>query len=111
MQVAHFNMLSSTDDCGCHIFRRYLPVLRGYPAKHIYDPWNAPEDVQRAANCVIGVDYPRPMVHHAEASRLNIERMKQIYQQLSCYRGLGGDTITFHALIYLEALWIYSSCM
>ncbi|KAJ8002939.1 hypothetical protein DPEC_G00164170 [Dallia pectoralis] len=29
------------------------------------------------------------MVHHAEASRLNIERMKQIYQQLSCYRGLG----------------------
>lgn len=29
------------------------------------------------------------MVQHAEASRLNIERMKQIYQQLSCYRGLG----------------------
>lgn len=31
------------------------------------------------------------MVNHAEASRLNIERMKQIYQQLSCYRGLGKD--------------------
>lgn len=31
------------------------------------------------------------MVNHAEASRLNIERMKQIYQQLSCYRGLGED--------------------
>lgn len=29
------------------------------------------------------------MVNHAEASRLNIERMKQIYQQLSRYRGLG----------------------
>lgn len=69
--------------------RRYLPVLRGFPAKYIYDPWNAPESVQKAAKCVIGVHYPKPMVHHAEASRLNIERMRQIYQQLSCYRGLG----------------------
>uniref|UniRef100_A0A8C2GF76 Cryptochrome-1 n=1 Tax=Cyprinus carpio TaxID=7962 RepID=A0A8C2GF76_CYPCA len=68
---------------------RYLPVLRGIPAKYIYDPWNAPDSVQKAAKCIIGVHYPKPMVHHAEASRLNIERMKQIYQQLSCYRGLG----------------------
>lgn len=68
--------------------RRYLPVLRDFPAKFIYDPWNAPEDVQVAAGCVIGVDYPKPMVNHAEASRLNIERMRQIYQQLSRYRGL-----------------------
>lgn len=69
--------------------RRYLPVLRGFPAKFIYDPWNAPESVQAAAKCIIGVHYPKPMVNHAEASRLNIERMKQIYQQLSRYRGLG----------------------
>uniref|UniRef100_A0AAR2JJF0 Photolyase/cryptochrome alpha/beta domain-containing protein n=1 Tax=Pygocentrus nattereri TaxID=42514 RepID=A0AAR2JJF0_PYGNA len=68
--------------------RHYLPVLREFPAKFIYDPWNAPEEVQVAAKCVIGVDYPKPMVNHAEASRLNIERMRQIYQQLSRYRGL-----------------------
>lgn len=77
-----------TDPNGDYI-RRYLPILRGFPAKYIYDPWNAPEGVQKAAKCIIGVHYPKPMVHHAEASRLNIERMKQIYQQLSCYRGLG----------------------
>uniref|UniRef100_A0A3P9IN46 Cryptochrome-1 n=1 Tax=Oryzias latipes TaxID=8090 RepID=A0A3P9IN46_ORYLA len=79
-----------TDPNGDYI-RRYLPVLRGFPAKYIYDPWNAPEEVQKAAKCIIGVHYPKPMVHHAEASRINIERMKQIYQQLSCYRGLGKD--------------------
>jgi cryptochrome len=45
--------------------------------------------VQKAAKCVIGMHYPKPMVHHTEASRLNIQRMTQIYQQLSCYRGLG----------------------
>ncbi|XP_068611205.1 cryptochrome-1-like isoform X1 [Brachionichthys hirsutus] len=77
-----------TDPNGDYI-RRYLPILRGFPAKYIYDPWNAPENVQKAAKCVIGVHYPKPMVQHAAASRLNIERMKQIYQQLSCYRGLG----------------------
>ncbi|KAK0142484.1 Cryptochrome-1 [Merluccius polli] len=77
-----------TDPNGDYI-RRYLPILRGFPAKYIYDPWNAPESVQKAAKCIVGVHYPKPMVNHAEASRLNIERMKQIYQQLSCYRGLG----------------------
>ncbi|TNN80057.1 Cryptochrome-1 [Liparis tanakae] len=80
-----------TDPNGDFI-RRYLPVLRGFPAKFIYDPWNAPESVQLAAKCIIGVHYPKPMVHHAEASRLNIERMKQIYQQLSRYRGLVPST-------------------
>lgn len=78
--------------------RRYLPVLRDFPAKFIYDPWNAPEDVQLAAKCVIGVDYPKPMVNHAEASRLNIERMRQIYQQLSRYRGLSKSA--FNLTVY-----------
>ncbi|KAM6979682.1 cryptochrome circadian regulator 3b [Aplochiton taeniatus] len=68
--------------------RRYLPILKNFPSKYIYDPWNAPEEVQRAAGCVVGVDYPKPMVNHAEASRLNIERMRQIYQQLSRFRGI-----------------------
>ncbi|XP_077049607.1 cryptochrome-1b isoform X2 [Siphateles boraxobius] len=77
-----------TDPNGDYI-RRYLPILRGFPAKFIYEPWNAPENVQKIAKCIIGVHYPKPMVNHAEASRINIERMKQIYQQLSCYRGLG----------------------
>ncbi|XP_028583142.1 cryptochrome-2 isoform X1 [Podarcis muralis] len=76
-----------TDPSGDFI-RRYLPKLKGFPSRYIYEPWNAPESVQKAAKCIIGVDYPKPMVNHAEASRMNIERMKQIYQQLSRYRGL-----------------------
>ncbi|XP_029288744.1 cryptochrome-2 isoform X2 [Cottoperca gobio] len=76
-----------TDPSGDFI-RRYIPILKDYPNRYIYEPWNAPESVQRAANCVVGVDYPKPMINHAEGSRLNIERMKQVYQQLSHYRGL-----------------------
>uniref|UniRef100_A0A673H2W2 Cryptochrome circadian regulator 2 n=1 Tax=Sinocyclocheilus rhinocerous TaxID=307959 RepID=A0A673H2W2_9TELE len=71
-----------TDPSGDYI-RRYIPKLKDYPNRYIYEPWNAPESVQKAANCIVGVDYPKPMINHAESSRLNIERMKQVYQQLS----------------------------
>uniref|UniRef100_A0A671MTT2 Cryptochrome-2-like n=1 Tax=Sinocyclocheilus anshuiensis TaxID=1608454 RepID=A0A671MTT2_9TELE len=76
-----------TDPSGDYI-RRYIPKLKDYPNRYIYEPWNAPESVQKEANCIVGVDYPKPMINHAESSRLNIERMKQVYQQLSHYRGL-----------------------
>ncbi|KAM7413865.1 hypothetical protein PAMA_018927 [Pampus argenteus] len=76
-----------TDPSGDYI-RHYIPILKDYPNRYIYEPWNAPESVQKAANCVVGVNYPKPMINHAEGSRLNIERMKQVYQQLSHYRGL-----------------------
>ncbi|XP_038156594.1 cryptochrome-2 [Cyprinodon tularosa] len=76
-----------TDPSGDYI-RRYVPILKDYPNRYIYEPWNAPEALQKAVNCVVGVDYPKPMINHAEGSQLNIERMKQVYQQLSHYRGL-----------------------
>ncbi|XP_053576263.1 cryptochrome-2 [Bombina bombina] len=76
-----------TDPSGDYV-RRYLPVLKAFPSRYIYEPWNAPESVQKEAKCIVGIDYPKPIVNHAESSRLNIERMKQTYQQLSCYRGL-----------------------
>lgn len=30
------------------------------PKEYIYEPWTAPEEVQRKARCVIGKDYPKP---------------------------------------------------
>ncbi|XP_043938506.1 cryptochrome-2 isoform X2 [Protopterus annectens] len=75
------------DPSGDYI-RRYLPHLKNYPTKYIFEPWTAPESVQNEARCIVGVHYPCPMVNHGEASRLNVERMKQIYQQLSHYQGL-----------------------
>lgn len=56
------------------------------PAHFIHEPWLAPENVQRAAKCIIGKDYPLPIVNHASASRINIQRMKQVYQQLTNYK-------------------------
>uniref|UniRef100_A0A4W5M007 Cryptochrome circadian regulator 2 n=1 Tax=Hucho hucho TaxID=62062 RepID=A0A4W5M007_9TELE len=84
-----------TDPSGDYI-RRYIPKLKDYPNRYIYEPWRAPESVQKAANCIVGVDYPKPMINHAEGSRLNIERMKQVYQQLSHYKGLSETLVIYN---------------
>lgn len=46
------------------------------PSEYIYAPWTAPLAVQKKADCIIGVDYPEPIVDHHIARTENIERMK-----------------------------------
>jgi len=47
--------------------RTWLPVLRGLPAADIHQPWNVPPLMQAQYGCVIGTDYPEPIVEHAFA--------------------------------------------
>lgn len=60
-----------------------------FPLRYIHEPWSAPEDVQRIAKCIIGQDYPLPIVNHVRASRINMDRMRQAYQCLSKFRITG----------------------
>ena len=54
------------DPAGAYV-RRYVPELARFPEAAVHDPWNANRQEQEAAGCVIGRDYPSPMVDHAEA--------------------------------------------
>ena len=50
--------------------RRWLPELRRVPDRYLHEPWTMPADVQQAAGCIIGRDYPAPIVdHHAARAR------------------------------------------
>jgi len=60
--------------------KQFLPVLRRYPARFIYEPWKAPLEDQKAWGCVIGKDYPAPIVDHATQMKINIDRIKTAYQ-------------------------------
>lgn len=47
--------------------RRWLPELANVPGKYLQEPWKMPREVQDKAGCVIGRDYPHPIVDHALA--------------------------------------------
>ena len=61
------------DPDGAYV-RRYIPELRHVPDEHLAEPWTMPADVQRAARCVIGTDYPAPIVERAVARREALDR-------------------------------------
>jgi deoxyribodipyrimidine photo-lyase len=56
--------------------RRYVPELSDVPDEYLPEPWKMPEDLQRTAGCVIGRDYPEPIVDHAEARKKALARFK-----------------------------------
>jgi deoxyribodipyrimidine photo-lyase len=56
--------------------RRYVPELRGVPDRHLAEPWEMPEEVQREAGCVIGEDYPAPIVDHKRAREEALDRYR-----------------------------------
>ncbi len=47
--------------------RAHVPELRAVPDRYLAEPWRMPAATQRAAGCVIGADYPAPVVDHATA--------------------------------------------
>jgi deoxyribodipyrimidine photo-lyase len=57
--------------------RQWIPELGHVPIAHLHHPWTMPNDVQREAGCVIGVDYPTPIVEHSWARKraLSIYKM------------------------------------
>jgi len=56
--------------------RRWVAEIRELPDEHLAAPWRAPAAVQEAAGCVIGRDYPEPLVDLGESRREAISRFR-----------------------------------
>lgn len=59
--------------------KHYLPVLKNMPQKYVHEPWKAPKKVQQDAACIIGKDYPFPVVDHDVVRKENVQKMKEQY--------------------------------
>lgn len=53
--------------------RRWLPELVKVPPEFIHEPWKMPADVQQRVGCLIGKDYPSPIVDHHLARQRALE--------------------------------------
>lgn len=47
--------------------KRFLPELKDLPDKYLYRPWEAPPEVLRKTNVILGDNYPHPIVQIKES--------------------------------------------
>jgi deoxyribodipyrimidine photo-lyase len=47
--------------------RRWVPELVDIPDRFIHEPWKMPAQTQQSVGCIVGQDYPSPIVDHAWA--------------------------------------------
>ncbi len=75
-----FNPVTQSErfDAEGKFIRRYLPELAKVPARLIHAPWKMGPLEQQAAGCVIGRDYPAPVVEHGEARKRTLERYGKV---------------------------------
>ena len=54
----------------------WIPELKDFPPKYIFEPHLASEKVQTNSNCIIGKDYPWPIVERKESAKENLATFK-----------------------------------
>ena len=60
-----------------------MPEIQHFPTEYLFEPWRAPESVQEAAGCLVGTDYPLPLVDHLEQRRECMQRLKELPETVS----------------------------
>ena len=57
--------------------RHWIPELVSFPSKYIFEPQLAPLEIQKKSKCIIGEDYPNPIVNRKETRKENLIRFKE----------------------------------
>ena len=75
--------------------RRWVPELARVPLPYLAEPWTMAPSVQHMAGCVIGTDYPAPIVDDKSAMKAAKDRMYGLRQSLQA-REEAGDILARH---------------
>ena len=68
------------DGDGDYIYR-WVPELRQVPAAKLIEPWKISDEEQIEYSCLIGQDYPAPIVDHRNEREETIRRFKEVGPQ------------------------------
>ncbi|MDX1687037.1 MAG: deoxyribodipyrimidine photo-lyase [Candidatus Promineifilaceae bacterium] len=67
------------DPDGAYV-RHWVPELAGVPDEYVHAPWEMPETVQEEAGCIVGEDYPAPIVDHQAARKRALDAYKSVQE-------------------------------
>lgn len=56
--------------------RKWIPELSQMPLEYIHTPWELPSDKQSEIGCIIGKDYPAPIIEHSFARQRSLHTYK-----------------------------------
>jgi deoxyribodipyrimidine photo-lyase len=65
-----------------HYIRTWAPELARVPGGQVHAPWEMTPIEQQAAGCIIGRDYPAPVVSHDAARRRTLARFGAVKSQV-----------------------------
>lgn len=65
------------DPTGVYI-RCWVPALQNVPTKYIHTPWKMPAKLQKEVGCILGEDYPHPIVDHKAARQRTLAAYKAV---------------------------------
>ena len=83
-QVESYNpcVIGKQMDMEGQYIKTYIPELQAFPVEYIHQPWKAPLYIQEEAGCIIGVDYPKPIVDVCNQEELCCKRIQAIMAAL-----------------------------
>lgn len=75
-----FNPITQSEkfDPEAKFIRKFLPELKNFSNKQIHWPHMVNDEIQKQAKCILGKDYPKPLVVHSEQRIKFIELFKSI---------------------------------
>ena len=71
---------SFANDPGGHFIRSWVPELKAVPEPWVHQPWKMSGPLQSNFGCILGKDYPKPIVDHEITAKLARQRIKAASQ-------------------------------
>ena len=58
--------------------KKWIPELKNIPKEFIHKPWEMTKEIQESYKILIGIDYPKPIVNHANARQEALKAFSKI---------------------------------